>query len=114
MKTLEHYMATNYRMEIVEDRYEGGYVLSFPDLPGCITCADSRDELLPMAEDAKRTWIEASMESGNEIYEPLEDETRLDVKIPRSLKRKLAENARAEGVSADEYIACLVAKDLST
>ncbi|MCC8059947.1 MAG: toxin-antitoxin system HicB family antitoxin, partial [Clostridiales bacterium] len=31
MKTLSEYMAMSYRMEIVEDKDEGGYVVSFPD-----------------------------------------------------------------------------------
>jgi Ni,Fe-hydrogenase III small subunit len=35
MKTLNDYMAMNYRMEIIEDREEGGYVVSYPELPGC-------------------------------------------------------------------------------
>ncbi len=33
MKTLNDYMAMNYRMEIIEDREEGGYVVSYPELP---------------------------------------------------------------------------------
>ena len=37
MKTLRDYMRMAYRMEIVEDKEEGGYVDSDPDLPGCIT-----------------------------------------------------------------------------
>ena len=37
-KTLSDYMAMPYRMEIVEDKDEGGFVVSYPDLPGCITC----------------------------------------------------------------------------
>ena len=32
---LNYYMNLWYRMEIVEDKDEGGYVLSYPDLPGC-------------------------------------------------------------------------------
>ena len=32
MKTLNDYMAMNYRMEIIEDREEGGYVVSYPEL----------------------------------------------------------------------------------
>ena len=36
MKTLNEYLAMPYRMEIVEDREEGGFVVSFPELPGCI------------------------------------------------------------------------------
>ena len=30
MKTLKEYLALPYRMEIVEDRDEGGYAVSFP------------------------------------------------------------------------------------
>ena len=33
MKTLNDYMAMSYRMEIVEDKDEGGFVVSYPDLP---------------------------------------------------------------------------------
>ena len=38
MKTIEYYMGLPYRMEIVRDVDEGGFVASFPDLKGCITC----------------------------------------------------------------------------
>ena len=41
MKTLNDYFAMNYRMEIVEDKDEGGFVVSFPELPGCITCGET-------------------------------------------------------------------------
>ena len=41
MKTLDDYMAMSYRMEIVEDKDEGGFVVSYPDLPGCITCGET-------------------------------------------------------------------------
>lgn len=43
---LKYYMSLSYRMEIFEDKDEGGgYVLSYPDLPGCMTCSDSLDDL---------------------------------------------------------------------
>ena len=34
MKTLSDYMAISYRMEIVENREKGGFMVSYPDLPG--------------------------------------------------------------------------------
>ena len=37
MEPLNDYMAMSYRMEIVEDKDEGGFVISYPDLPGYIT-----------------------------------------------------------------------------
>jgi len=41
MKTLNEYMAMSYRMEIVENKDEGGYVVPFPGLPGCLTCGET-------------------------------------------------------------------------
>ena len=70
MKTLNDYMAISYRMEIVEDKDEGGFVVSYPDLPGCITCGETVESAVANAVDAKRTWLEAALENGVEIYEP--------------------------------------------
>lgn len=67
MKTLNEYMAMSYRMEIVEDRDEGGFVVSYPDLPGCITCGETVEKAVANAADAKREWIEAVLEEGIKI-----------------------------------------------
>ena len=64
---LKYYMNLSYRMEIVEDKDEGGYVLSYPDLPGCMTCSDSLDDLLELAKDARETWILGMLEDEKEI-----------------------------------------------
>ena len=37
MKTIEEYMRLPYKLEIVRDTEEGGYVGSYPELRGCIT-----------------------------------------------------------------------------
>lgn len=62
MKTVDEYTKLPYRMGIYEDAEEGGYVVSFPDLPGCLTCGETMEEALAMAEDAKRTWFAAAPE----------------------------------------------------
>ena len=51
MKTVEYYMGLPYRMEIEPDTFEGGYVVSFPDLPGCLTCADTLEQAMRNATD---------------------------------------------------------------
>ena len=53
MKTLNDYMKMSYRMEIVEDQDEGGFVVSYPDLPGCITCGETIESAVANAADAK-------------------------------------------------------------
>ena len=58
MKTLDEYLKKPYRMNIKEDKDEGGYVVSFPELPGCITCGETIESAVKNAEDAKRTIIQ--------------------------------------------------------
>ena len=71
MKTLNDYMAMSYRMEIVEDKEEGGFVVFYPDLPGCITCGETIESAVENAQDAKKAWLEAALEEGIEIHEPV-------------------------------------------
>ena len=70
MKTLNEYMKAPYRMEIVEDPSEGGYVVSFPDLPGCLTCGETLEQAITNAQDAKMAWFQAALKDGVEIRDP--------------------------------------------
>lgn len=70
-KTLNDYMAMSYRMEIVEDKDEGGFVVTYPDLPGCITCGETIESAVANAVDAKKAWLEAALEEGLKIQELL-------------------------------------------
>lgn len=42
----------------------GGYVVEFPDLPGCVTGGDDMAEALFMAEDAASGWVLTELEEG--------------------------------------------------
>ena len=64
MKTLNENMALPYKMEIVEDKEEGGFIVSFPDLPGCITCGETVESAVANAMDAKKAWLEVALEEG--------------------------------------------------
>ena len=62
MKTLNDYLAMSYRMEIVEDKDEGGFIVSFPDLPGCISCGETVESAVANAMDAKKEWLAVALE----------------------------------------------------
>ena len=114
MKTLNDYMAMSYRMEIVEDKDEGGFVVSYPDLPGCITCGETVEKAVANAADAKREWIEAALEKGIKINEPdnLEDYSgQFKLRLPRSLHRLLAEHSKREGISMNQYCVYLLSRN---
>lgn len=114
MKTLNEYLNIPYRMEITEDQDEGGFVASYPDLPGCITCGETVEKTVANALDAKRAWLEAAIEEGVPIYEPeslSEYSGQFKLRIPRSLHRSLADHAKREGISMNQYCVYLLSKN---
>ena len=114
MKTLNEYLAMPYKMEIVEDSEESGFVVSYPDLPGCITCGETVEAAVENALDAKKAWLQAALEDGIEIHEPdsLEEYSgQFKLRMPRSLHRALAEHSRQEGISMNQYCVYLLAKN---
>lgn len=114
MKTLDEYMGMSYRMEVVEDKNEGGFVISFPELPGCITCGETIETAIVNATDAKRCWIEAAIEEKMTIPEPenlQEYSGQFKLRIPRSLHKMLAEHSQEEGISMNQYCVYLLSRN---
>ena len=114
MKTLNEYMALPYKMEIVEDKEEGGFVVSFPDLPGCITSGETVESAVANAMDAKKAWLEAALEEGIAIHEPdsIDDYSgQFKLRIPKSLHRLLAEHSKREGISMNQYCLYLLSRN---
>ncbi len=115
MRSLTEYMELPYKMEIIPDIDEGGYIISFPELPGCLTTADTIEEAVRNAEDAKRAWLEAALRDGVEINEPSVLESysgQFKLRIPKTLHRQLAERARYEGISMNQYCVYLLSKNM--
>lgn len=113
MKTVNDYLELPYKMEIVKDPYEGGYVVSFPELRGCLTCADTIEEAIDHAADAKKEWFAAALEMGLEIPEPdalMHYSGQFNLRIPKSLHRQLAEHSKKEGISMNQYCVYLLTK----
>lgn len=116
MKGLEYYMGLNYKIEIVKDETEGGYVLSIPELKGCLTCADSLEKGMELIKDAKKQWLIAALESGYEITEPdsLEDYSgQFKLRLPKSLHKELSIKSKKEGISMNQYCLYLLSKNSS-
>ena len=114
MKTIDAYIQLPYRMELLPDMDEGGFVVSFPDLPGCLTVGATIEDAYKNAEDAKREWILAAMEMGMTIPEPdaVEDYSgQFKLRLPRSLHRQLVQQAQRERVSMNQYCVYLLSQN---
>lgn len=48
----------------------GGFVVEFPDLPGCVTGGDDMAEAIFMAEDAASGWVLTELEEGRKAPKP--------------------------------------------
>ena len=105
-KDLNYYMSLNYKIEVIEDKEEGGYAFSCPELKGCITCADTIQQGFEMIEDAKKSWFTTCLEEGIQIPEPNsinEYSGQFKLRIPKSLHKALSDRSRQEGISMNQY-----------
>lgn len=106
MKTMDDYLKLPYKIELIPDIVEGGYAVSCPELPGCLSCGDTIEEAIENIEDAKKVWIDAALESGDVIPEPSDVEEysgQFKLRIPKSLHKQLAEHSKREGISMNQY-----------
>ena len=65
---------------------QGGYTVVFPALPGCVTCGDSVEEALSMAQEAIELYLESEIEQNQEI--PLESREPLIAAVSVDLPAK--------------------------
>lgn len=110
-KPVEYFLGLQYPFQAIVDPDDGGYVVVFPDLPGCATQTETIEEIPEMAEEARTLWIETEYEEGGEIPLPTYPEEysgKFNVRLPRSLHRELAESAEREGVSLNQHVVALL------
>ena len=113
LKDLNYYMNLPYSM-IIEHDPSGGFIAYIPELEGCITQAESKEEIIGMLEDAKRNWLETSLEEGFYIPEPAVEDNNEAFKLtlPKSLKRRLSLTAKEEGVSIEQMLLYIIVDGL--
>lgn len=95
----------------------GGYMITFPDLPGCMSDGETIEEAMANGRDAFNSWMGAQVDMGRQIPSPTHyDEEGKPVKfvqrLPRSLHASLQARARAEGVSLNTLVLTLIAEGL--
>lgn len=95
----------------------GGYLISFPDFPGCMSDGEPEAEALANARDAFSAWMSARAHMGKPIPKPTRhgetaEPVRLMQRLPRSLHASLVARAKAEGTSMDTLVTMLLAEGI--
>jgi predicted RNase H-like HicB family nuclease len=70
-------LVKRYYKVILEPQEEGGYTVTVPSLPGCISEGDTYDEALANIRDAIELYLESLQADGL----PIPEETHLIVEI---------------------------------
>jgi predicted RNase H-like HicB family nuclease len=110
---VQELLALPYHKVIVSDP-ENGYVGQVPELPNCISAGDTSAEALALLEEAMAGWLASAVAHGDPIPEPVEDADhysgRVLVRMAPALHRRLAEQARVQGVSVNQWLVTLLAQ----
>src|ERR1700687_2574203 len=78
----------------------GGYLIEFPDLPGCMSDGETIEETIQNGRDAISAWVEAAKMMHRNIPKPGEFENQSGKwvqRVPKSIHLRLVNKAREEG-----------------
>ena len=62
-REITYYTLPEYPITIIEDTEEGGFTISLPDCPGCVTCCERWEDIPATIADAQREWMDAVTEN---------------------------------------------------
>lgn len=109
--------AYTHMVEPLSDQDGGGYLITFPDLPGCMSDGETIEETMIHGRDAFSAWMSARIHLGKPIPKPTRhgesaDPVRLMQRLPRSLHAHLVARSKAEGTSLNTLVTMLLAEGL--
>ena len=91
----------------------GGWLLTYPDLPGCMSDGETPEEAIANGQDALDAWLKAAAEVGRDIPNPGElPSGKFIARVPRSLHARLSARAKQEGVSMNALVSAFLAESL--
>jgi antitoxin HicB len=70
-----------YTIILDPDPEEGGYTVTVPALPGCVTQGETIEEAIAMAKDAIRLYIETFIADGEPVPQETEHPQALIIKV---------------------------------
>jgi len=103
------------RFEIrpLSDEEGGGYLVEFPDFPGCVADGETPEEAMNEGRDALASYVRTLEELGRPV--PKTGEVyggQWRQRVPKSLHAALARRADREGVSLNMLVTTMLAEGI--
>ena len=117
MKTPEDYLKAPYSRVLIPDMEEGGFTAQILEFPGCLAEGETPDEAYKNLEVTAKGWINAALEMGQTIPEPLSENIysgKISLRTSRSLHRDAAKFADRDRVSLNQYICMAIAEKVGS
>lgn len=89
-----------------------GFMIEYPDLPGCISDGETPEEALRNGRDAVRAYLRSCASAGDPFPKPDATSGQWRPRVPQSLHAHLVAKARQEGVSLNSLVTALIAEGL--
>lgn len=107
---------TDYPIEIrpLTSDEGGGFLATFPDLPGCMADGETPEEAIADARGAFDCWMDAHLADGRPVPTPgiASVSGKFVQRLPRSIHARLQYRAKAEGVSLNQLVTAYVSEGL--
>jgi antitoxin HicB len=89
----------------------GGYLVEFPDIPGCMSDGETVEEAIANGRQALRDCFLVFREIGRKNPKPAAVEpAQWRQRLPRTLYKKLTAQAETEGVSINSLVTAIIAE----
>lgn len=100
----------------LSDEDGGGWLAEIPDFPGCMSDGDNPQAAIDSVLAAALDWIDAWEGMGRTVPVPMSEEFsgQTRVRVPKTLHRKLAMEAKREGVSLNTLMVSLLAEGIGS
>jgi antitoxin HicB len=88
----------------------GGYLVEYPDIPGCMSDGETIEEAVTNGREALRDCLEVFKDSGRRIPKPSIEAAQWRQRLPRTLYSKLTKQSETEGVSINSLVTAIIAE----
>ncbi len=92
----------------------GGYLVEYPDIPGCMSDGETIEEAISHGREALRDCLAVLKESGRKVPKPSIEAAQWRQRLPRTLYSKLTKQAKMEGVSINSFVTAVIAEAIGS
>jgi antitoxin HicB len=113
-RTVRNLEAYQFTVRPLSKEEGGGYLVEYPDIPGCMSDGETVEEAIANGKEALRDCVAVFQESGRKVPKPGIEAAQWRQRLPRTLYSKLTAHAKNEGVSINSFVTAIIAEAIGS